>query len=202
MINIKYKFIAIDGPDGVGKTTIARELYKRLLKFSNKIFLTKEPTDLETGVFVKNILNDIDIKRPSSNYALACLFTADRYLHQNIIQEKLSQGYIVITDRYYYSSYVYQNINNNFDIEWLKNINKYLMKPDITFIIRASEENIIKRLSKRKELNIYEREYIKKVIKLFDDIGNILKDENIIYISNDETVEDAVDDIMMYLLEI
>ena len=47
------KLIAVDGPNGVGKSTIIEAVEKKLRLYSVDVFTTKEPTDTELGFFFK-----------------------------------------------------------------------------------------------------------------------------------------------------
>ena len=45
------KLIAVDGPNGVGKSTIIEAVEKKLRLYLVDVFTTKEPTDTELGFF-------------------------------------------------------------------------------------------------------------------------------------------------------
>lgn len=197
---IRYRFIVIEGPDGSGKTTISKELKKRLREVYSKVYLIKEPSDNITGIFSKNFMDYIDINNFFDNISLSLIFAADRYYNQKLIKEKLEDDYIIISDRYFYSAFIYQSIGNKIDIEWLKNIYRYIIKPDITFIIDADDDIIIKRLSKRRKLNLYEKDYIKDVINGYKKLKDIFPDHNIVYIDNNGFLLDTMDKIFSYIL--
>jgi dTMP kinase len=126
-------FIVLDGIDGSGTTTHSQLLagYLELKKF--KVHLTKEPSNNEIGQLLRKFLKDNKI--PPSTDAL--MFAADRDLHfKNEIKEKLDEGYIVISDRYVESSIIYQSVQSDeISIEWVKEINKFAGKPDVTIIL-------------------------------------------------------------------
>ncbi|MEM4571164.1 MAG: dTMP kinase, partial [Nanopusillaceae archaeon] len=110
-------FIVIEGIDGCGKTRVIEELKKRLEEKGNKVFLTKEPFDNRIKELIKSIIKEEHPKNKYFGLFLACLFAADRYLHQIEIEDKLNQNFIIISDRYYYSSFSYQSNYENFDLE-------------------------------------------------------------------------------------
>ena len=80
----KGKFIVFEGIDGAGKTTQAKMLCEKLSSLGKSVFLTAEPTDLESGRELRRILGGEEKK---SNTELAMLFTLDRIAH-NIDKEK------------------------------------------------------------------------------------------------------------------
>ena len=79
---------------------------------------------------------------------IALLFAADRMDH--VSQEMLpalEAGTDVVTDRYVYSSLVYQSVD--LPLEWVRTINKRALKPDIIFYIRVSLEVAMERIEER-----------------------------------------------------
>ncbi|HTX61100.1 MAG TPA: dTMP kinase, partial [Methanobacterium sp.] len=61
---------------------------------------------------------------------LALLFAADRTVLMGEIEKAEYQKKVVISDRCFYSSMVYQN-----NQKWISKINKYAKKPDITLLL-------------------------------------------------------------------
>lgn len=100
------KLIAIDGPNGVGKSTIIAAVEKKLLLHKVDVFVTKEPTNSELGCFLRNF------SEKKKGLGLACLVAADRYEHlKNEIIPMLEQKKVVITDRYILSSIILQGMD-------------------------------------------------------------------------------------------
>ncbi len=95
-------FLVIDGPNGVGKSTICTALNERLARQGRKPYLISEPSRSQIGELVK-----IYRERPEHNLTLACLLAADRY--SNIIEDirpKKAGGYFIISDRYIYPIHI------------------------------------------------------------------------------------------------
>ena len=130
---INSLFIVLDGIDGSGTTTHSKLLYGFLESMGFKVHLTKEPSDSEIGQLIRKNLKNQDI--PPTTDAL--MFAADRDLNYRIeIKEYLSKGFIVISDRYVESSIVYQSIQSDeMSIDWVKIINKFAGKADLTIIL-------------------------------------------------------------------
>jgi dTMP kinase len=169
--NRKGAFIVLEGIDASGKTIQAEMLYKYFRKNNYPTVLTKEPTDGILGKIVREHLAGKIMLEPQT---LALLFAADRVEHvQKKISPELERGKIVISDRYYYSSFAYQRILN-LELSWLKDINRYAIKPDLVFYIDITPEESIRRMeaegSLRKHMQqreIFEKKELQKKVRDF-----------------------------------
>ena len=144
-------FVAFDGPNGVGKSTLVEYVQKRLIARGFDVCVTKEPSNTIVGIFTQKNAEFID------GESLACLVAADRYYHlrQTIIPE-LKNGKIVITDRYVLSSLILQCMDN-VDEKFIININDKAILPDIQVAIKADAGIIQSRLKERDKLTRFER---------------------------------------------
>jgi dTMP kinase len=100
-------FVAVEGPNGVGKSTIAALLATQWqARNSRLVHLTSEPSATPIGTWLRQAEAWIDGR------AFALVLAADRYLHvdQEIIPT-LDAGTHVVTDRYVQSSLVLQRID-------------------------------------------------------------------------------------------
>jgi len=157
-------FLVFEGTDGAGTTTQTKMLRHSLIKKGYKVLLTSEPSTEFIGTTIRQILNGRIISKEGSIDAktIALLFAADRLDHlQNVINPAMKKGYIVISDRYKLSSFVYQGKFTN-DEEWVETINKYAKEPDMTFFIDIDGNKAFDRISKnRPSLDIFEKkEYV------------------------------------------
>ncbi len=78
------------------------------------------------------------------------LFAADRVDHCEMIKKRLEEGFLVLTDRYRDSSYIYQSVqaqfkNEDITMDWVKEINKMSLNPDLTIILDIDPEISLKR---------------------------------------------------------
>src|SRR5688572_21811381 len=114
----KKLFIAFEGIDGCGKSTQARLLADKLISDGQKVYLTCEPTDSPIGSIIRNVMKG---KMEADHRTIAGLFVADRLDHllnkTNGIIKMMEDGFTVITDRYYFSSYAYQG--THMPLEWV-----------------------------------------------------------------------------------
>jgi len=190
----KNKFIAIEGIDGSGKSTQAKNIAKRLEAEGHKVYLTFEPTDMRIGKMIRTILGG---KEKADEKVIAALFAADRLdhiLHEtNGILKKLADGYTVITDRYYFSSYAYHGAH--MDMDWVIQSNKMaanILKPAINIFVDVSPEVAMKRINANREtIEIYETlDNLKAVQSQYNAAFNTLNEsEHIVKVNGDETPE-------------
>lgn len=121
---------------------------------------------------------------------IALGFAADRMVHnQEIILDKLNSGETVVCDRYYHSSLTYQAALGA-DTNWIKEINKYAVTPDLTIILDVSAETGMERLNDRgKDDNIFEElSFQEEVVKRYQELEEKLE-ENITYVDGSKTIE-------------
>lgn len=159
-------FISIEGIDGAGTTTQAQSVGDKLLKQNDDlteddILITAEPTDGEIGRLIRTgLAGDVDF----SQQALALLFAADRVNHINkTVQPALDKGKVVISDRYYLSSYAYQQEAGS-PLSWLQTINKHALTPDLTIYLEVDIEECFNRMGDRESTDIFEkREFLSQI---------------------------------------
>ena len=144
----KGKFIVFESIDGAGGSTQSDCLANWLRE--KKIFVetTKEPTEGPIGSVVRQtIRNRVKI----DPCVLALAFASDRIDHltneQDGILRSLDKGHWVISDRYVLSSLAYQSID--YDVDWVIEINKFAIDPDVTIFIDVPVDECLNRMSGR-----------------------------------------------------
>jgi dTMP kinase len=155
----KSYFIAFEGIDGSGKSTQVKLLSDRLKQEGFKIYTTFEPTDSPIGSVIKNIFRH---RIEADHRTIAGLYVADRLDHllnkTNGILKKMEEGFTVITDRYYFSSYAYQGTHMSLD--WVIQANSLsaeILRPDLNIFIDVSPEVSMQRLSEGRDMiQLYE----------------------------------------------
>jgi dTMP kinase len=146
-------FITFDGPNGVGKSTLIKAAMQNLIQQGLKVHLTKELSDTALGHFISKRHKQYRAK------TLAFLLAADRQNHiETDIQPALRSYDIVLSDRYIASSLVYQRLDG-VSLPFLWNINKNFLKPDLSLIVFAAPEIIVKRMRRRVTLDRFEEAF-------------------------------------------
>lgn len=163
---MKGKLIVIEGIDGSGKSTCAKNLADKLNSINIKTVYTFEPTHLYYGAKLRESMlkENLDAKEELS------LFIEDRKEHiKYMIKPAIEDGYFIILDRYFYSSIAYQGAKG-IDINEIMEMHKdFIVKPDIVFVFHLPIDIALNRImSKRGITDRFENEtYLKKVDKIF-----------------------------------
>lgn len=157
------KFAVIEGIDGSGKSTQISMLQDYLKE--NKIqYKYLHFPRMETGIygelvarFLRGELGSIEQVNP---YLVALIYAGDRMDAANMIQSWISEGNLIIVDRYVFSNIAYQcaKLNNDQEKEKLKNwilnleynYNK-IPKPDINIFFDVPFQFTKERLTRTRE---------------------------------------------------
>jgi dTMP kinase len=100
------KYIALEGGDGSGKSTVAAALAAHLEAAGAEVVVVREPGGTPLGEVVRGLLLDSD---SLDVWAEVFLFAAQRAeLAREVIAPALDSGKWVVSDRTYYSSIAYQ----------------------------------------------------------------------------------------------
>ncbi len=156
---ILKNFIVFEGIDGAGTSSQLKLLSESAGK--NKFYITSEPSDFETGLFLRKMLKgDFPIDQETAAY----LFAADRNEHiygKDGIKAQIDEGKIVICDRYVFSSLAYQAVSCGWNLPY--KLNEDFPLPEILFFFQIEPEISLKRIQGRGVKEIYEKlDYLKK----------------------------------------
>lgn len=198
--NPKGKFIVFEGLDGSGQSTQVGLLSDYLEKKGFQVLKTKEPTkESDAGKKIAAILSK---KERVSAKELQELFVEDRRWHlDNVIIPNLEQGNIVISDRYFFSTLSF-GAAEGLDTEYLWQMNKNFLFPDIVFFLDATAETCVKRIEGRgEEKKLFERKEklgevyrnYKKVFQRFESTGKIY------YINGEKGINEVFGDVKIII---
>ncbi|NHJ85518.1 MAG: dTMP kinase [Asgard group archaeon] len=198
----KGLFIALEGIDGTGKTTVANEIMKRLKKQCYSVVVYKEPTD-ET-IAGKNIRNSYITERATLEMELQWFIEDREWDVNNRILPALAKNKIVILDRYFFSTACYQGVRKNGDWESILIINRAKFpEPDLTIIIDVDIDIAIQRITKsRAASNTFERrDYLKSVRALFLEMAKKDTIGNYVIIDGSQSLDTVIDYIYNVIKE-
>ncbi|MDR3062539.1 MAG: dTMP kinase [Methanobrevibacter sp.] len=157
-------YIVFEGIDGAGKSTQIQHLKEWLVESGFKAEIVVEPTNSDVGKLIRKILRNPNATNENTQKTLGLLFAADRMLLMDEIEKKENEKIAIISDRSFYSSLAYQK-----PFEWIKEINKYVKKPDIVLLLDLDEKSALSRIEG--EDTFENDEFLKNVRKNYLKMG-------------------------------
>jgi dTMP kinase len=154
-------FICFEGVEGSGKSTQAKLLYKFIKKnITKNVILTREPGGTLFSEKIRNLI--LDKKTNISTLTEFFLLMAARNEHIiSKINFYLKKNFIIICDRFFYSTLAYQHYLEDTDKKFIFNIQKKIYKkihPDLTFLIDLNNKESKIRISNRsKKTNRFDK---------------------------------------------
>ena len=172
-------YIIFEGIDTCGKSTQIELISKRL----KGVVVTKEPGGTDFGEKAKEILlsNSLNSKR-----AELLLFLADRAEHYEKII-KPNRDKIILSDRGFLSGIGYALANDNFNFDYLIELNRFALEdtfPDLIIFFKI-DINTLKTRTNSKELDSIEQRGVDYLLKVQNIMLNSLKKLDIPYITVD-----------------
>lgn len=156
----KGYLIAFEGVDGSGKSAQVELLRQALQKTGFSVSVYRAPGSTQLGEQIRNITKDSSIKL--STGAELLLMCADRMqLASEKIIPALANGEVVICDRYFYSTIIYQGFGRQIDQNIVSMLAQYSVMdtlPDLTFVMDVSPGEAAKRTTKRGTSDRFEAE--------------------------------------------
>ncbi len=148
-------YIALEGPEGSGKSTQAAALASAL-----DAVLTRETGGTDIGLRIRAILHDVESTALVAR-AEALLTAADRAQHlAEVVEPALHAGRHVVSDRSVYSALAYQGYGRELDIDEIRRLNDWAVGgcwPELVVLLDADPAVLAARLDGR-ELDRFERE--------------------------------------------
>ena len=157
----KSFFICFEGVEGSGKSTQAKLLYKFIKKkITKNVILTREPGGTLFSEKIRNLM--LDKKTNISPLTEFFLLMAARNEHIiSKINFYLKKNFIIICDRFFYSTLAYQHYLEGMDKKFIFSIQKKIFNkvhPDITFLIDLNRKESKVRINKRaKKTNKFDK---------------------------------------------
>lgn len=151
--NLKGKLIAIEGTDGVGRSTHI-ELLQNWLEVQGYGVIT-------TGWTRSNLMSKtIEVAKAGNildRWSLSLLYAtdfADRLEHQII--PALRSGFIVLADRYVYTAFARDFVRSDGDRTWIRDVFGFALVPDLICYLRIDVDTLALRVIESKGMNYWE----------------------------------------------
>lgn len=136
-------FIAIEGMDGVGKTSVAKKLALRL----DAIYMKTPPTCLDE---VRSVFTDSSDRLAQYHFFISSVLIVSEQI------DSILETRSVVCDRYYYTTLTAykESIETMYPCLWenIDHITNHFVEPDYAFILTADTTTRKKRMSSRNQL--------------------------------------------------
>ena len=131
-------FVVFEGGDGAGKSTQVRLLAGWLKEHGIAASVTREPGGTWLGGHLRHLLLD-PASGPISPRAEALVYAADKAQHvDEVVIPALTDGQVVISDRYVDSTLAYQGAGRRVDLAALEEVARWAtrdLRPDLTVLL-------------------------------------------------------------------
>ena len=149
---MKGFFITFEGPDGSGKSTVAKKICERLIQDGFEVVHTREPGGIEISEDIRKIILDPkNVMMDAKTEALLYAASRRQHLVERVIPA-VEAGKIVICERFVDSSLAYQGFGRQIGMEEVLGINLFAIDntyPDMTVYLDVDEQVGLDRLKNR-----------------------------------------------------
>lgn len=197
------RFVVIEGIDGSGTTTQAARLVQRLVKDGKHARVTAEPTPGPIGALIRQVLTGriVGAGGLAPGWAtMALLFAADRMDHVEAeIEPFLANDGIIVSDRYDASSLAYQSVmsgrGGEQTVEWIRVLNRYARRPDLTIVLDVSPHLAgVRREARGEAAQLYEQNEMQIALAAFyKDLAKHLPNDKVVQVDGSGTVEQVAE---------
>ena len=170
------RFITYEGADGCGKSTQMRLSAEYLRARGYDVVPTREPGGSPIAERIRNVVLGIENKGMTDECE-ALLFAAARVEHvRSVILPAISEGKIVLCDRFLDSSIAYQARGRELGDDFIRQINRFAMEavPDRTLLFVGDQAEISQRLRRNTQeldrIEIEKEAFVNRVYAGFEDI--------------------------------
>lgn len=194
------RYIAFEGVEGAGKSTIAKRVADHLEAAGETVLLVREPGGTEVGEKIREILLLTD--HHITPRAEAALFAASRaQLVAEIVAPALAEGGWVLSDRSAYSSLAYQAGGRGLGLDEIFDLNDVALDgvwPDLVVLLRIEPGVGVARQSEGDRIGNEAAIFHEKVAQAFDDLAEEEPDRFLV-VDASLPEDDVVDAVISYL---
>lgn len=142
------KLIVIEGPDGCGKTTQAEMMVEYLESKGLPVVAVREPGGTAVGEAVRKVLRDPGFAGMSVGTEMFLYMACRAQLVEEVIRPALAQGKIVVADRFFLSTIIYQGAAGGLGADTVRSVGEIAtggLEPALTLIIDVPQKKWLHR---------------------------------------------------------
>ncbi len=167
------RYIAVEGVDGAGKSTVARHLAQALRERGHTVTDVREPGGTAAGESIREIV--LGRNSQLDDWTEALLFAAARaQLAATVVTPALARGDLVVSDRSYYSSLAYQGAARGLGIDIVRTVNEAGLRgvvPDLIVLLRIDAEGGLAREDEQDRISGEGVELQRRVAQGYDSLA-------------------------------
>ncbi len=164
------RYVAFEGIDGAGKTTVARRVSERLGESGFDVVFVREPGGTPVGEAIRRVL--LDPTGTMEAWPEAMLFAAARaQLVRDVVGPALAEGRGVVSDRSVYSSLAYQGGARELGIDRVRRVNAAGLGgiwPEQVVLLRLAPEAGLAREDESDRISIAGVEFQRRVAEAYE----------------------------------
>ncbi|XP_030312026.1 thymidylate kinase isoform X1 [Calypte anna] len=165
--------IVMEGIDRTGKSTQSQRLVRALRAAGHPADLLRFP---ERSTEIGHLISSYLVKEKNlEDHTVHLLFSANRWEHVPLMKEKLWQGITLVVDRYAFSGVAFTSAKEKFCLEWCKQPDIGLPKPDVILFLQLSPEKAAERGNfgdERYEVSTFQE-------KVLESFSHLMKDQTL-----------------------
>lgn len=194
------RYVAFEGIDGAGKSTVCRLVADGLTARGHDSLVVREPGGTEVGEAIRAILLD----RPGflDDWSEALLFAAGRaQLAASVVAPALADGKTVLSDRSVYSSLAYQGAGRGLGMEAVRAVNEAGLRgvwPDTVVLLRVAAERGLEREDGADRISAEGVELQRRVAAGYDELA-AAEPNRFIVVDANRAVDDVVAEVVSAL---
>lgn len=190
------KYVALEGGDGSGKSTVVAALADRLRAAGEQVVVVREPGGTPVGEAIRGLLLDSE---SLDDWTEVFLFAAQRAeLARGVVRPALEAGNWVISDRTYYSSIAYQGRGRGLGEPEVRAINERGLGdvlPDHVFVIDVDSSTALARQHREDRIGKEGVEFQERVRSAYLDMA-AAEPEKVVVLDGGASVDELVDRIL------
>lgn len=191
----KGRIVVIEGMDKAGKTTQSRVLVSAL-RNKGKLCASLDFPDYSTPIG-REIKSFLDGKRDYPDETKLMLLSANRWERKETIDRMLSNGTILVMNRYYHSNLAY-GVSKNLELDWLMTLDRGLPKEDLCIVLEIRPTISESRSQHVGDLFENDKDLLKNVYKNYRKLAKLF---NWKIINGERSKEEVSRDILYMVLK-
>jgi dTMP kinase len=176
------RYIALEGPEGAGKSTVRQLLAERLRRDGHEVVEVREPGGTAAGEGIRGVLLDPDGR--VAPWTEALLFAAARaQLAAEVVAPALQRGAWVVGDRSVYSSLAYQGAARSLGVAAVRIVNESGLGdvwPDKVVLLRIEASEGLRRQEDEDRIGAEAVEFHKAVVAAYDELAEAEPDRFVV----------------------